>query len=77
VFWCCVFTRRDLAEALEGLPFELVSDESVYEFEKANLPAAAWPPTGWFEEWTRGLDLFDLTPEKSPIELRWLVYRRS
>ena len=76
VFWCCLFTRRDLSEALEGLPFELVSDESVYEFEKNNLPAEAWPPTGWFEEWTRGLDLFDLTPEKSPIELRWLVYRR-
>jgi SAM-dependent methyltransferase len=76
VFWCCLFTRRELSEAFEGQPFELVSDESTHAYEKANLAPEAWPPTGWFEEWTRGQDLFDLPPEKSPFELRWLVYRR-
>ncbi|HEY4105203.1 MAG TPA: methyltransferase domain-containing protein [Polyangiaceae bacterium] len=75
VLWCCLFTRRDLAEAVEGMPFERVSDESVAEFERAHLPESAWPPTGWFSEWTGGQDLFDLPEGKPPMELRWLVYR--
>lgn len=77
VFWCNLFTRADMAKAMEGLPFQLVSDESVFEFEKAHLPAEAWPPTGWFEEWSQGMDLFDLPPGKAPMELRWLVYRKK
>jgi SAM-dependent methyltransferase len=75
--WCCVFTRRDLEEATAGLPLTQVSDEAAYEYERQHLPESAWPPTGWYEEWARGQDLFDLTPEKSPMELRWLVYKRS
>jgi SAM-dependent methyltransferase len=75
VLWCCLFTRRDLAEACAGLPFERVSDESVAEFERAHLPGSAWPPTGWYTEWTGGQDLFDLPAGKPPLELRWLVYR--
>jgi SAM-dependent methyltransferase len=77
VFWCNLFTRADMAKGMEGLPFELVSDESVFEFEKAHLGADAWPPTGWFEEWTNGLDLFDVPLGKAPMELRWLVYRKK
>jgi SAM-dependent methyltransferase len=76
VFWCTAFTRAELAEAAEGLPFDRISDESVCDFEHAHLPPEAWPPTGWFEEWTRGQDLYVLPPEKSPLELRWVVYRR-
>lgn len=75
VFWCCLFTRKDLAEASAGLPFERVSDESVADFERANLPESAWPPTGWFTEWTGGQDLFDLPAGRPPLDLRWLVYR--
>ena len=75
VLWCCLFTRRDLAEACADLPFERVSDESVAEFERAHLPASAWPPTGWYGEWTGGQDLFDLPAGKPPLELRWLAYR--
>jgi len=59
------------------LPLKLVSDESVYEFEKANLPAAAWPPTGWYEGWVSGQDVFDVEREMSPVELRWLVYKKT
>lgn len=75
VLWCCLFTRRDLAEACSGLPFERVSDESVAEFERTHLPESAWPPTGWYSEWTGGQDLFDLPAGKPPLELRWLTYR--
>jgi SAM-dependent methyltransferase len=77
VFWCCLFTRRELADATAGLPFERVSDESVSEFEHEHLPESAWPPTGWFAEWTGGQDLFDLPEGHPPMELRWLVYRLS
>ncbi|HEY2410008.1 MAG TPA: class I SAM-dependent methyltransferase [Polyangiaceae bacterium] len=77
VLWCCLFTRRELAEAALELPFERVSDESVAEYERARVPDADWPPTGWFSEWAGGQDLFDLPEGKPPLELRWLVYRRT
>ena len=72
-----IFTRDEVAEAVADLPLELVGDDSAYEYEKAHLPEGAWPPTGWFEGWASGLDVFDLRREDSPIELRWLVYRKS
>ncbi len=77
VFWCNLFTRKEIAEAMDGLPLEHVSDESVFQFEKANAEHGDWPPTGWFEEWSNGLDLFDLPLAKSPMELRWVVYRKK
>ncbi|MEI9937823.1 MAG: class I SAM-dependent methyltransferase [Pseudomonadota bacterium] len=77
ILWCNLFTRRELQDALDGGPFQLLSDESVQAYEKANLPAEEWPPTGWFETWTGGQDLFDLPAGKPPIELRWLVYRKT
>jgi SAM-dependent methyltransferase len=77
VCWCSLFTRDDLREASQGLGFSLLSEESVFEYEKRNLPAADWPPTGWFEEWTRGLDLFRLPVGKAPIDMRWMVYRKN
>jgi SAM-dependent methyltransferase len=74
---CMVFTRDELAGAVAGLPVELIADDSAYDYEKAHLaPRGAWPPTGWYEAWASGLDLFDVAREDSPIELRWLVYRR-
>jgi len=76
VFWCNVFTRIDLENAMRGLPFELVSDESTHDFEHERQPPEAWPPTGWFADWARGLDLYDLPAGRAPVELRWLVYRR-
>jgi SAM-dependent methyltransferase len=55
VFWCSLYSRDELKEAAAGLGFSLLSEESVYEYEKKNLPEEAWPPTGWFEEWSRWL----------------------
>ena len=68
--------RTNSRGASSALPFELISDVPVYDYEKANLPEDAWPPTGWYEDWVSGLDVFDVPRERRPIELRWLVYRR-
>jgi precorrin-6B methylase 2 len=72
-----IYTRDELAAATSELPFDLVSDDSAYEYEKIYLPDSAWPPTNWFEGWANGLDVFDLDREDSPIDLRWLVYRKA
>jgi SAM-dependent methyltransferase len=76
-FWSCLFTRAELTEALRGQPFELLSDESCYAFERNHLAKQDWPPTGWFERWSRGHDLFELSGSRPPHELRWLTYRRT
>lgn len=77
IFWCSLYTREEIASSADGLGLDRISDESVFEYEKAHLPASAWPPTGWFAEWTQGIDMFDLPAGKAPIDMRWLVYRRK
>lgn len=72
-----IFTYADLAAASKGLPLELISDISVYDYEKAHLPAEEWPPTNWYPNWVSGLDIFAINREQSPVELRWLVYRKT
>ncbi|OBG96258.1 methyltransferase type 12 [Mycobacterium sp. E3251] len=72
-----IYTRDQLETAAAGLSLELVADDSAYEYEKAHLPEGAWPPTGWFEGWANGLDVFDVDREHSPVELRWLVYQKT
>lgn len=74
--YSCMFTRREISAAVAGLPLELVADDSVYEYEKAHLPAGAWPPTGWYADWASGLDVFPVGREMSPMELRWLVFKK-
>ena len=71
-----IFTRDEVGTAAAGLPLELTGDDSAYGYEKAHLPEEAWPPTGWFDGWAGGLDVFDVERDDSPIELRWLVYRK-
>ena len=72
-----MFTRDELAAAMEGLALELLSDDSVHDFEHEHLPQAAWPPTSWYQNWVRGLDVFDVGPDQSPIDFRWLVFGRT
>lgn len=72
-----IFTYQEVAEASAQLPLERVADDSVYEYEKTHLPADAWPPTSWYANWVSGLDVFDVPRDKCPIEMRWLVYRKS
>ena len=72
-----IFTRAELAKASAKQPLDLIADDSVYDYEKSHLPAEAWPPTSWYAHWVSGLDVFDVAREESPIELRWLVYRKA
>jgi SAM-dependent methyltransferase len=76
-WFASLFSRGDIAFLTDELPFELVSDESAFEFEKAHTAAEAWPPTTWFESWSQGSNVFDVPLGQAPIELRWLVYRRK
>ena len=71
------FTRPEMADAAAGLPLELVADDSVFDYEQANLPDGAWPPTSWYAEWVAGLDVFEIERENCPIDMRWLVYRST
>jgi SAM-dependent methyltransferase len=72
-----LYSHDDLAFIERELPFELVSDESTFEFEKAHTDPKAWPPTTWYESWSQGSNVFDVPLGKAPIELRWLLYRRK
>ncbi|MBO0351286.1 class I SAM-dependent methyltransferase [Phormidium pseudopriestleyi FRX01] len=77
VTWSCIFTRSELAEAMERLPLSVLSDESVLEYEREHLAIAAWPPTGWFIKWCQGENLFPLQNQgKPPMELRWILCQR-
>jgi 2-polyprenyl-3-methyl-5-hydroxy-6-metoxy-1,4-benzoquinol methylase len=71
-----IFTRDELAKAQQGLPLDLIADDSVYEYEKTHLPEESWPPTSWYVGWVSGQDVFDVPRESSPIELRWLVFQK-
>lgn len=72
-----IFTRDELTKAAAELPLQLIADDSAYEYEKTHSPEGAWPPTVWFDGWAHGLDVFDVEPDESPIELRWLVYQKE
>jgi 2-polyprenyl-3-methyl-5-hydroxy-6-metoxy-1,4-benzoquinol methylase len=71
-----IFTDAEVVAAVAGQPLELISDESVHDYEKDHLPPQGWPPTSWYVNWISGLDVFDVPREESPIEMRWLVYRK-
>lgn len=71
-----IFTQREMSEALAGFPLTLVSDESVYDYEKTHLAPEAWPPTSWYADWVSGQDVFDVPRSDRPIEMRWLVYQK-
>ncbi|BBY73407.1 hypothetical protein MPRF_03060 [Mycolicibacterium parafortuitum] len=75
--YSAIFTGEEIDTASAGLPLRLMTNDSVYDFEKENLPAGAWPHTGWYAEWVSGQDLFDLPREQCPVEMRWLVYQKT
>lgn len=72
-----MFSYPEVSAAVSGLPLDLLADDSVYAYERGHLPQGAWPPTGWYADWVSGLDVFDVPREESPIEMRWLVYRKA
>jgi SAM-dependent methyltransferase len=75
VFWTVMFTPAELSEAVEGLGLTLVDDVSYADYEREALPES-WPPTDYFQAYVDGLDLFDLPARRTPIDLRWLTYRK-
>ena len=74
VVWSSMFTNQEIKTAFEQIPLAIVSNESVFEYEQLHLPSEDWPPTGWFEHWAKGKDLFRF--EESQMELRWLLCKR-
>ena len=72
-----IFTRSQLAEAIVDLPLEIVSEESVVEYERTHLPPQAWPPTEWVVSWAKGDRLLPLSECVAPIELYWVLCRRG
>lgn len=76
---CCAmfFTRSELSQAMAGLPLELLSDESAYDYEQQHLPEGAWPPTVAYGEWALGQHMFALERDDCPLELRWLVIAKK
>jgi 2-polyprenyl-3-methyl-5-hydroxy-6-metoxy-1,4-benzoquinol methylase len=72
-----VFTRHEMSTAAAGLPLELVADDSVYDYEKTHLPPGGWPPTNWYADWVSGREVFPVKRDERPIEMRWLVFRKT
>ncbi len=76
VLWSTIFLRDELKSAAGAHGFALLTEESVFDYEKARLPPSAWPPTSWFEQWTRGVDTFDVPMSRAPVEMRWFTFRK-
>jgi SAM-dependent methyltransferase len=74
--YSAIFTSGEIEAAAKDLPFELVSNDSVHDYEREHLPSEAWPPTPWFINWSLGLDVFETERDRSPIELRWLAFKK-
>ena len=72
-----IFTWSEMSSAAAQLPLQLLTDDSVFDYEKANLPEGKWPPTSWYAEWVCGLDVFDVAREECPIDMRWLVFQKT
>lgn len=71
-----IFTEQEVSGAAEGSSLQLVASDPAFEYERTHLPHQAWPPTSWYVNWASGLDVFNVPREQSPIELRWMVYRK-
>ena len=77
VAWCPIFTRNELSLITEGIfPSIGSATRARSTTRRTHLPAEAWPPTPWFEDWAQGRNIFALPPGKAPVELRWLEYVR-
>ncbi len=76
VAWACLYTRQELQSAMEGTALSIVANDSVVQFEKANLPPNCWPPTPWFESWASGRSIFPDCTENPPLEMRWIVLQK-
>lgn len=74
VQWSYFLTSQEWQGLIADLPMQVISDESVHDYELAHLPPEAWPPTNWFINWSKGRDVFHHS--YPPIELRWVLLKR-
>ncbi len=77
VAWGSMFTRHELTLVALATQLDCQLDEPALEYERSHLPADQWPPTGWYEAWCKGQDTIRIGADKSPVELRWLVFRKK
>ncbi len=77
VAWSSLFTRGELQAAIADLPLEQISEERVLDYEAHHRPPTDWPPTPWYLDWASGRSAFPLTEVPPPVDLCWLVLRRS
>lgn len=73
--WSFLLTPAEMNEAIANLPLTIISQESAFEYEKANLPTEAFPPTTWFSSWATGRDLFPMEQDP-PASLQWILAQR-
>lgn len=70
------YTPSEVLQAASGLPFTLTRNDSVLEYEREHLPPQLFPPTPWYVNWTKGLDVYELDDAQCPIEMRWLTFEK-
>jgi SAM-dependent methyltransferase len=75
--YSALFTANDVTRAAAGLGLACIQNDSAAEYERTHLPAEAWPPTPWFVNWSSGLDVYELERSESPVELRWLLFKKQ
>ena len=76
IAWSYLLTPKEFASVVQGLPLEIKSNESAFEYERAHQTPEAWPPTNWFVSWSTGRNIFPVE-EQPPVELRWILAVRN
>lgn len=77
VLWSTFFSRGELAAATAAAGLTLVGEDPCVAYEQVRQPPGDWPPTDWYVPWAQGHNLFGAGEGETPIELRWLEYRKS
>lgn len=75
VFQAFFLTRTELAIAMAGLPLEMLSEQSVFAYERDHLPPEAFPPSPWFVKWSTGQLVFGENTEF--MSLQWILCTRK
>jgi hypothetical protein len=74
--WSSFFTQQDLASAMEGLPLQLISNESFLDYEREHQSPETGTLSEQFCNWATGGNILVPSTEKSVVELRWILGQR-
>ncbi len=75
--WSVPFSASTMSQAATRAGLTIDRRENAHDFEMLHAPLGAWPPTPWFSGWSRGLDVFAVAPEQSPLALLWFAATRQ